>query len=182
MTAVTADTIETYAITVPDANLSSSPPAVAVSSHAATDASGMVMRFRRKGRGLALTEADSGIVVAWSTPHRVHQHSIAHRGHRWQLDVDRSRWGSDRPSRRGFAMCPDLGAASIDATYVHYVSDWRDHRRFHRAWTTGSLCLEDDVPGPVLTLAMRLTLGRRWFDLRRGDWVETRREWDFAGF
>lgn len=182
MTAVTAYSTETHAITVHDGVLSTSPSSLAVSARAATDESGMVMRFRHRGRGLAVTEHESGVVVGWSTMTGAHDHSISHRGHDWHLGVERSWWGSSRPSRRGFVMCPDLGAASIEATYVHYVSDWREHRRLHRAWTTGSILIEDNVPGPVLALAVRLTMGRRWFELETGDWVETRREWDFGGF
>ena len=182
MTAVTALGTETLEISVHDAALTTLPPSITVSSRAASDTSDFAMRFRRKGRGLAVTEAGSGVVVAWSAPQGMHHHTIAHRGCEWDLNAERSLWGSSRPFRRGFVICPDLGSASIESTYVHYVSEWRSHRRLHRAWTTGIIQLEGDIHAPVLALALRLTLGTHYLELRTGDWAETRREWDFAGF
>lgn len=182
MTAVTGYNVDALALTVHDGVLFTSPPTIAVSARTATDESGLVMRFRHRGLGLVVTELGSGIAVAWSTPTNAHQHTIRHRGHEWQLHLERSRLAADRPTRRGLVLCTDDGAASIESTYLHYVSEWRDHRRLHRAWTTGSLNVEDAVPGPVIALALRLTLGRRWFEHTTGTWVETRREWDFGGF
>lgn len=182
MATITVRDVETYELAVDDATLVTSPPRIVVSAHAAQVPAGMTMRFRHKGRGLAITEEGSGIVVGWSKPERAHEHCIRHRGRRWHLEVQRSLWGSPRPFRRGFVTSADLGAVSIESSHNHYVSEWRAHRRLHRGWTTGSILVEGDVPDPVLALALRLTLGSRWFELRTGDWTETRREWDFGGF
>lgn len=182
MTTVTAQGAETYEFTLHDSAVTTSPPSIVVTARGAHDPDGLDMEFRHKGRGLAVTEAQSGIVLASSKPGRAHEHTVFHRGRDWHLSMQRSWWGSDRPFRRGFLACPESGVASIESSYLHYVSEWRHHRRLHRGWTTGSVLIEGDVPSPVLVLAVRLTLGTAWFDQRTGMWNEVRREWDFGGF
>ncbi len=182
MTTVTAPTAQKCELSVEDGILTTSPASIVISSRETAELDGRALRFRRKGRGIAVVDAESGIVIAWSHPHHAHEHALEHRNHQWELHVRRSWWGSSQRFRRGRMRCPELGLASIDSTYVHYVSEWRAHRRLHRAWTTGFVNIEGEVPGPILALALRLTLGTDWLELRTGDWVETRREWDFAGF
>lgn len=182
MTTVVAQDTLRCEMSVQDGILTTVPASIVMSTREAATVEGRPVRFRRKGRGIAVVDAESDIVIGWSHPRRAHEHGLEHRNHEWMLHVRRSWWGSSRPFRRGWLRCPELGMASIESTHVHYASEWRAQRRLHRAWTTGSIDIEGEVPPPVLVLALRLTLGNGWLDLRTGDWAETRREWNFAGF
>lgn len=162
--------------------LSTTPPLIELTHTRVVAHDTMPMRFRHKALGLAVIDESSGVVLAWSEPGPLHSHSISHRAHQWRLTLHRPWWGTHGPTRQGLVECSELGTADFEACYMHYVSQWHDHRRRHRAWVDGSLHLDGDVPGPVLALALRLILGRHWFGLRTGAWSEFRREWDFGGF
>lgn len=183
MATVTAQRIKTHELRFSNGCIATVPPSLAVGGTTAFLDTGATMRFHRKGQGLIAVDGNDGFVIARSHPtHHLHQHTIDHLAHTWNLMASRSWLGAERPARRGLLYRIEDGAASFESSYFHYASDWQNHRRFHRGWITGTLLVEDEVPLPVLALGLRVTLGRHWFDLEVGTWSETRREWDFAGF
>ena len=182
MTVTAQRTEQTFRTVMSDGAIWTVPPFLSLTARLAEERQGDAYRFRRKRRGLALTRSEDGVVIAWSKPSsRAHHHSVFHRGKVWDVAVEHSRLGSGQRFRRG-RMTGDMGVAAIESSYLHYVSDWRNHRRLHRGWVEGSLTVEGDVPAPALLLALRLVLGREWFEVHTGDWVVTRRECDFGGF